>query len=222
MSRTAQPVFGSRRPPWPAPETQWTLWIASSGPVAIPFWSTMDRRTNLVVVLAGLASAYQLAAADQAPKTPLFERDVFPIFTARCFKCHGLEARKSGLDLRTPPLVFRGTDKGPVVTKGSAVDRGLFQKVSNGSIPPGEEKKLTAEEIDTVRRWIDGGAQFAKTYGTISQAEARPVTDSDRKFWSFRKPVRPEIPKTKQAGSVRTPIDAFLLAKLEEKGLGFS
>src|SRR5438874_6725628 len=145
----------------------------------------MDGRASFVLVLAGLASAYQLAAADQAPKTPLFERDVFPIFTARCFKCRGLEARKAGLDLRTPPLVFRGTDKGPVITKGSAKDSILFQRVSSGTMPPGEEKKLTPEELDIVRRWIDGGAQFAKTYGSISQAEARPDTESDRKFWSF-------------------------------------
>src|SRR4030081_1926672 len=128
----------------------------------------MGGRANLVLVLSGLTFAYRLAGADQAPKTPLFERDVFPILTARCFKCHGLEARKSGLDLRTPPLVFRGTDKGPVVTKGSAEHSILFQRVSTGAMPPGDEKKLTAEELDTVRRWIDGGAQFAKTYGSIS------------------------------------------------------
>ena len=52
------------------------------------------------------------------PARPLFERDIVPIFTAYCWKCHGMENRKAGLDLRTPPLVMRGSDRGPVIVKG--------------------------------------------------------------------------------------------------------
>ena len=177
----------------------------------------------LFLALARLTPTYQRAtAADQPEKAPLFERDVLPIFTAHCFKCHGMEARKAGLDLRTPPLVFRGADKGPVVVKGSADQSLLYQRVSTGAMPLGDEKKLSQEQAGIIRRWIDGGAQFARTYGSITQAEARPVTDSDRQFWSFRKPVRPEAPRVRNKGMVRTPVDALLLAKLEEKGLAFS
>ena len=50
----------------------------------------------------------------------------------------------------------------------------------------------------------------------------RPITEEDRRFWSFRRPVRPAAPAVKQTGRVRNPIDAFLLAKLEEKGLTFA
>lgn len=176
-----------------------------------------------VLSLTGLTATYQRAtAAEQPEKAPLFERDVLPIFTAHCFKCHGMEARKAGLDLRTPPLVFRGADKGPVVVEGSADQSLLYQRISTGAMPPGDEKKLSKEQSGIIRRWIDGGTQFARTYGSITQAEARPVTESDGAFWSFRKPVRPEARRVKNKEMVRTPVDALLLAKLEEKGLAFS
>jgi hypothetical protein len=183
---------------------------------------TIQARLTPIVLLGGLTLPYQLWAADQSATATLFERDVVPIFSVRCFKCHGLEARKAGLDLRTPPMVFHGSDKGPVLVKGSAEQSMLFQRVASGAMPPGDEKKLTPQELETVRHWIDGGAQFARRYGSVNQAEARPVTEKDREFWSFRKPVRAEVPKVRQVRRVRTPIDTFLLAKLEEKGLGFS
>src|SRR5262245_9816875 len=92
-------------------------------------------------------------AADQY--RPLFERDVLPILSANCWKCHGGENRKAGLDLRTPPLVFRGSDKGPVVVKGSAEQSLLYQKIAAGAMPPGKLLKLTKEQVEVVRRWID-------------------------------------------------------------------
>jgi hypothetical protein len=52
-----------------------------------------------------------VSAFGASPPRPLFERDIVPIFTANCWKCHGMENRKAGLDLRTPPLVMRGSDR---------------------------------------------------------------------------------------------------------------
>ena len=56
----------------------------------------------------------------------------------------------------------------------------------------------------------------------FTKAEAPEITDKDRQFWSFRKPVAAPVPKVKDTHRVRTPIDAFVLAKLESKGLAFS
>ncbi|MBM3774099.1 MAG: DUF1553 domain-containing protein [Acidobacteria bacterium] len=167
------------------------------------------------------------AAAAPVPKTAvqdaaLFERDVVPIFAAHCFKCHGLEARKADLDLRTPALIERGGKTGPPVVPGSAEKSLLFQKVSTAAMPPGNEIKLSAEQIGILRRWIDGGARAARAYGSLTKAEAPPVTAQDRMFWSFRKPVEPPLPRVRGRNRVRAPIDRFLLAKLEEKGLTFS
>ena len=153
---------------------------------------------------------------------PLFERDVLPILSANCWKCHGGENRKAGLDLRTPPLVARGSDKGPVVVKGSAEQSALYQKIAAGAMPPGKLLKLTKEQVEVVRRWIDSGADAARFYNSITKAEAGEVTDKDRQFWAFQKPVRPAVPKVRESARVHTPIDNFVLAKLEEKKLGYA
>jgi hypothetical protein len=156
------------------------------------------------------------------PARPLFERDIVPIFTAYCWKCHGMENRKAGLDLRTPPLVMRGSDRGPVIVKGSAEQSLLFQKIETAAMPAGKVLKLTADQVEIVRRWIDSGAEAARSYGTLTKIEAAEVTDKDRDFWSFRKPVRPAVPQVRQADRVRAPIDNFVLAKLDEKHLGYA
>src|SRR5262249_376567 len=171
---------------------------------------------SIPVALATLLCAYGEA------QKPLFERDIVPIFTAHCWKCHGMENRKAGLDLRTPVLTMRGSDRGPVIVKGSAEKSLLFQKIESGAMPPGKVLKLTKEQVEVVRRWIDSGAEAARTYDTLTKAEAPEVTDKDREFWSFRKPVRPAVPSLRQKDRVRNPIDSFLLAKLEEKHLDYA
>src|SRR4051794_25025621 len=129
---------------------------------------SMPARVSRIVMIGGLALVCQLWAAEKPAPAPLFERDVLPILTARCFKCHGLEARKAGLDLRTPPLVFHGSDKGPVLVKGSAEQSLLYQRVASGAMPPGDETKVTPQELKLIRDWIEGGAQFARTYGSLN------------------------------------------------------
>jgi hypothetical protein len=172
---------------------------------------------RLSVALLALAPAF---AGETA--RPLFERDIVPLFTAHCWKCHGMENRKAGLDLRTPPLVMRGGDHGPVIVKGSAAQSILFQKIETGAMPPGKALKLNKEQVEVVRRWIDSGAEAARSYGTLTKLEAAEVTEKDRNFWSFKKPVRPAAPPVRQAERVSTPIDNFLLAKLEEQHLGYA
>src|SRR4051794_36006559 len=61
-------------------------------------------------------------------KVPNFERDVLPILSAHCLKCHGAETRKNGLDLRSPALMLRGGAEGPVLVKGSAEQSLLFEQ----------------------------------------------------------------------------------------------
>src|SRR5262249_25121225 len=149
------------------------------------------------------------------PSRPLFERDIAPIFSANCWKCHGMEDRKAGLDLRTPPLVFRGSDKEPVIVKGSAVSSPLYQKISTGAMPPGMLLKLSKEQVEIVRRWIDSGAQAARRYDELSKVEAPEVTEKDRQFWALRKPVRPPVPEVLEKLRLAKPIDNFVLTKLE-------
>ena len=86
----------------------------------------------------------------------------------------------------------------------------------------GASLKLSRIEQDTIARWIDQGAEAARSYGTLTKAEIGNVTPQDRNFWAFRKPVRPANPVMDRGDGGKTPIDAIVLAKLREKKLGFS
>jgi hypothetical protein len=177
----------------------------------------------LSVLLVGgmLLAAAVGPVPGQAPligKPPSFERDVLPILTTHCLKCHGTEKKKAGLDLRTPALMLVGGTDGPVLVKGSAEKSLLFEQVSKRTMPPGNVAKLTDAQIDTLRAWINAGAPTERPEAPVAER----VSAKDREFWSFRPPVRPPVPQVKHAERVRTPIDAFILAKLEAKGLSLS
>jgi hypothetical protein len=160
--------------------------------------------------------------ADEPTRTPQFERDVLPIFTAHCLKCHGLEGRKAGLDLRTVSLILRGGEHGPAIARGSRDESLIFKKVSSREMPQGGEKKLSDAQIQVIGDWIASGNYLVTAEERLSAAESQSVTEQDREFWAFRKLNRAKEPNVRGADRVRTPIDAFIVAKLEEKGLTLS
>src|SRR5262249_8795490 len=88
-------------------------------------------------------------------------------------------------------------------------------------MPPGEALKPTAAHLATIKAWIDGGAPARYAGGDLTEEEDPPLTDEDRNWWAFRTPSRPDVPSVKQVDRVRTPLDAFVLARLEGKGLSF-
>jgi hypothetical protein len=158
-----------------------------------------------------------------------FEKEVLPLFTARCVQCHGAGKPMAGLDLRTLPSLLKGSTSGPVVIEGFSDKSVLIRKLASGNMPPkGAGTPLNESEIQTLRRWIDKGhfadgvASAAHAEREFTKAEAPEVTDKDREFWSFRAPVLPPVPKAAGVRRVRTPIDAFVLSKLEAKELTFS
>ncbi len=181
------------------------------------------------IAAGALSSNSHETARDQSAQQASFEKQVLPIFNAKCVSCHG-QAKTAGLDLRTIPSLLRGSTSGPVVREGSSEKSILVRKVSSRNMPPaGAGDPLNEAEIQTLRQWIDTGS-FADAVPPESHvvdrpftsAEAPEITPKDREFWSFRKPIAIPPPKVKTAARVRTPIDAFALARLEAKGLTFS
>jgi hypothetical protein len=173
-----------------------------------------------LISLCAILCAALPARADEAPI--VFENDILPILAAHCFKCHGLEARKAGLDLRTVGIMLRGGDNGPAIVKGAASESMLYQRIADRSMPPEKELPLTDAKIELFRRWLDGGAASLNADAPPPESAAPAVTDADRQFWSFQKPRRSAVPQVRHAVAARTPVDAFVLARLEEKSLGFS
>jgi mono/diheme cytochrome c family protein len=166
-----------------------------------------------------VALATRLAAAADAPLT--FEKDVRPILKAHCFQCHGEEPKPKGkLDARTVKLMLAGGRSGPAVVPGKPADSPLWEKVQADEMPEGP-KKLSAAQKATLRAWIEQGAKTARPEPD-DPALAR-FTEEELKHWAFQPVRRPAVPEVRDPKStIRNPIDAFLLAKLEEKGLGFA
>jgi len=188
----------------------------------------------LLLVSWGLALGSMLPsaleAADEKP-APVFESDVAPILRAYCWSCHGGGGRAAGLDTRSLPLLLKGGKSGAAIVRGNAAESLLYQKIVKGEMPP--EKPLgpndnylpatpQPEKIETIRAWIDAGAPAHYEDRPLNRDEAPPLTEADRNSWAFQKPTRPQVPRVSQEDRVRTPVDAFLLHRLEEKGLSFA
>ncbi|GAB4139005.1 MAG: DUF1553 domain-containing protein [Planctomycetaceae bacterium] len=137
-----------------------------------------------------------------------FNRDVRPILSRHCFHCHGRDegTREAGLRLddRKEATSQLASDAIAIVP-GNPAKSELIRRITTKDVdlqmPPAEtKKKLSAKEIDVLKKWIAQGAPYAR-------------------HWSFTKPVRPALPETSNSSWLRNGLDAFILAKLEQAGL---
>jgi mono/diheme cytochrome c family protein len=173
--------------------------------------------------------AAEPVSKDAAQQRHVFDSELLPIFQAKCVQCHGAGKPMGGLDLRSFSSLMESNKNDPVVVEGYSEKSILVRKLASRAMPPpGAGTPLTDEQVGSIRRWIDKG-HFADSVQLepqkerdFTKAEAPQITEKDRAFWSFRKPVASTPPKVKTAGRVRTPVDAFVLSRLESKGLTFS
>jgi mono/diheme cytochrome c family protein len=154
------------------------------------------------------------ASAQTAPQPALgldvFDAQVRPLLTGKCLSCHAGEKAKGGLDLTRRASALAGGDGGEAVVPGKPADSLLFEKVAAGEMPP--KDPLTPDQVAAFRTWIEAGAPYASE--PLAARRAGPD------WWSLRKVVRPAVPKVADpARWCRTPVDAFVLAKLNEHGL---
>ncbi|MFN9717646.1 MAG: DUF1549 domain-containing protein, partial [Planctomycetota bacterium] len=183
----------------------------------------MGQQLHRAVFYAGLllVAVFPLMSCSGQDSSASFERDIRPILKAHCWHCHGEESElKGGLDARLARLLQKGGDSGPAIVAGDHLASLLYQRVASGEMPPGE-KKMSPQELKSLAAWIDSGAKTIRP-----EPEDLPIgdviTEEDRQHWAFQPIVTPAVPSTLHGEFVRTPIDAFLLKKLEEKGLSYS
>jgi hypothetical protein len=137
-----------------------------------------------------------------------YDRDIRPILSDRCFKCHGQDAaaRKADLRLDTREGLLADRKGGPVVSVGDAGASELWRRVCSHDPdeqmpPPGANMRpLSEHDRELLRRWIEQGAPYEP-------------------HWSFVTPVRPAPPTVRDGAWCRTPIDRFILARLEDAGV---
>src|SRR5438094_4791384 len=149
--------------------------------------------------------APQLFAAEQ-PKID-FGRDIQPIFIKRCYECHGPDKQKHELRLDRKADALKGGKSGkPLFVAGKSSESELIARVTTqdpDEVMPAKGEPLTAEQISSLRAWIDQGG----------------IWPDEKKHWAFIKPARPELPVVKNKGWPRNEIDDFILARLEQEKL---
>jgi len=174
-------------------------------------------------------SGSETAKTETVDNSPLTQHDVVPILLTRCTVCHGLRKQEGGLDLRSKASMLKGGKSGPAMVLGKPEDSLLIKRVNAGEMPPKQKlivvgvKPISPAETEKIARWIRQGAPEAPSPPDLAGTPQDPlVAEKDRQFWAFRAPQRPEPPRVQHSDRVRNPIDAFVLSKLEAKGLSLS
>ncbi len=141
-----------------------------------------------------------------------FKREIEPIFKSACVDCHGASRAMGQLRLDSKQAAMKGGISGPVIIPGKSRESRLMARIlgegGESRMPMGGEP-LTDARIELIRRWIDEGA----TWPEDGAAVAGPAV-----HWAWVTPVSPAIPAVSRPDWVRNPIDAFVLARLEEEG----
>jgi len=156
-----------------------------------------------VVLMTHPAAAQSFTARPQSKVQ--FNRDILPILSDNCFRCHGPDpkARKAKLRLDTKEGAMRLRE--PVIVPGSSAQSELARRITRKEAtevmpPPKSDRKLTPRQIATLKQWIDEGAEWGK-------------------HWAFEGLHRPALPHVRNQGWPKNPIDHFVLARLEQEGL---
>lgn len=150
------------------------------------------------------------------PASPMkvdFLKDIQPLLRTRCFECHSAGNEEGGLNLGIRQRVSEGSDSGPVFVKGDSVNSRLIHLVSGlekSSIMPPDGEPLKPEQISILRAWIDQGAVWPDGADVLD-----PRTERARKHWAFQPLGTANVPDVKQSDKAHTPIDRFILAKLD-------
>jgi hypothetical protein len=167
-------------------------------------------------------AALPLPAKSNTADLEFFEKRIRPVLVQSCYECHSAKAEKAkgGLLLDTRAAVLKGGDSGPAIVVGQP-EKSLLIKAVRGALedmqmPP--KHKLDEAVLRDLATWVKMGAPDPRE-GAAPAGLGEIDIAKGRRFWSFQPVKNPPVPKVKNSKWVQTPIDTFVLAKLEERGL---
>ncbi len=172
-----------------------------------------------------LLSLFLCTPLKAQPQDPaeFFEMRVRPVLAQQCFVCHSASAM-GGLEMKSREALLKGGDSGPCVVLGHPEQSLLIQAVRQTHdrlrMPP--QGKLPEDQIEDLATWIRAGAVWPDDSPSASAARKAGryvIRPEQRSFWSFQPPGPVEIPAVKKQAWVRTPLDHFVLSRLEDQGL---
>ena len=174
----------------------------------------------IIFACALQASCFGIATAQQVDDT-FFEKHVRPILVERCQSCHGPDKQKSGLRVDSLAALLKGGESGPAIILGKPSESLLCQVIDQGepyAMPP--KDKLKKEQILSISAWVKAGARWpGQSANTPAATQQATRTDNQQQLWSFLPPNKVNPPAVRDASWCRSPVDRFLLAALEAKGL---
>jgi hypothetical protein len=172
----------------------------------------------IATVTAALTST--VAAQNSTQSTVDFVRDIQPILQNSCYECHGSQKTKAHLRLDSAAGILKGGETGSIVVPGRSEQSLIVRRIlglDGDDRMPKDGDPLTPAQIALIKSWIDQGATWP---GTDAPAAAQQSTKEEEPVhWAYRRPSRPPLPDVRNTGWVRTPIDRFVLARLEKEGL---
>jgi mono/diheme cytochrome c family protein len=175
--------------------------------------------TGLFLLAPAARPAEPAQAAADAQAVEHFEKNVRPVLVEHCHSCHGPTKQRGGLRLDSRANLLKGGDSGQAVNL-TAPDQSLFLKAvrQEGDLKMPPKGKLDAKAVAALAEWVKMGSPWPE--GEAHAAPARLTrAELRQKHWSFQPVKKPDVPTVKNAAWVRTPLDAFVLARLEAKGL---
>ncbi|MGZ5518357.1 MAG: PSD1 and planctomycete cytochrome C domain-containing protein, partial [Limisphaerales bacterium] len=168
-----------------------------------------------VVVSIVLLLFIRVAIATQTDDLEFFEKRVRPVLVAHCYPCHSADAKKvkGGLKLDSRRDLLKGGENGPVIVPGNAESSPLIEAVRYKNpdlkMPPPKQGKLSDEQIADLVAWVNSGAACPDPTSITNKTNAQ-------KHWAFQPVGAPSVPPVKDKKWMATPIDSFILAKLDE------
>ncbi|HVR83190.1 MAG TPA: PSD1 and planctomycete cytochrome C domain-containing protein [Planctomycetota bacterium] len=164
------------------------------------------------------------ALSQDAPPDVDFSTRIAPLLSQNCWKCHGPDHQKGGLRLDGRSAALRGGDSTDhVLVPGKSAKSDLIARVRSSDpdvrMPP-KGNRLPPDQIELLAAWIDAGALWPEAAAPLSPVTpGRAITPEQRAYWAFQPVRNPAVPPVKHAGLICSPVDAFILARLEREGL---
>ena len=178
----------------------------------------MFNRNRLMVsaLLLGSFVGIRVVAAEPV-QADFFESQVRPVLAANCFECHGPKKQQSDLRLDSRDAMLNGNSDGPVIVPGDPEKSRLVKAIRRqGDIKMPPEKKLPDPAVEALTNWIKAGASWPEEKpAAATSITATTIAAAAKTHWAFQ-PVRdPGIPSVQNGAWVKSPVDAFVLARLE-------
>ena len=176
-----------------------------------------------VVFLSQIVCGLATADTFYPEQIAFFESKVRPVLAENCYSCHGPKKQTNGLRLDSRAAIIKGGDYGIVVSPGNPEGSKLIHAIRQDQpgqteAMPKDAKKLDQEVINNLTEWVKQGLPWPEEAAPASLAG----NVDPKKHWAFQPVVNPPVPEVTAKERVAQPMDAFVIQKLEEKGMSLS